>query len=410
MPRTTERFELVRALRHRALLLLTRQMWLKFASKRHKRLAREISQVLTTVAMVSSPRYLHPRTSMAPKMHAFKAFAALELSAVAFKQQFRMTREAFRGVLRLIRVDPVFYNDSHHKQAPIGEQLAVTLNRLGTTGNGTSIGAVAVKFGLSHGTVMKYTERVVEAIGNLADLYIRFPDARERAEISRRVGHKFGFDGCVGFVDGTHIILSQRPGVSGESFFTRKQRYAMNAQVVCDDKKVIRALVLGWPGSVHDSRAWRSSDMATRPGIFFSHGQYLMADSAYALSKYCMKPYTEPLASLPDNALFNWRFARTRVVNEHTIGILKNRWSSLKGLPHQIQKSAELPNVVNWITACAVLHNVLMGFGDLWDPTDVNENDDNDRNAPGGVYYAADGVDFRAELQRKVLEWVPPPR
>jgi hypothetical protein len=34
-----------------------------------------------------------------------------------------------------------------------------------------------------------------------------------------------GFPGCVGFIDGTMIPLSQKPKINGEVYFDRKKRY-----------------------------------------------------------------------------------------------------------------------------------------------------------------------------------------
>jgi hypothetical protein len=59
-----------------------------------------------------------------------------------------------------------------------------------------------------------------------------------------------GFPGCVGFVDGTYVVLRFCPTKDGETFFNRKSRYAYNIMLVCDNKKRIRYLVSGWPGSV----------------------------------------------------------------------------------------------------------------------------------------------------------------
>ena len=72
----------------------------------------------------------------------------------------------------------------------------------------------------------------------------------ERREISYRFNINHGLKGAVAIVDGTQIILSQRPHIDGETYWTRKGRYSINLQIICDDKKMIRSYVVGWPGSV----------------------------------------------------------------------------------------------------------------------------------------------------------------
>ncbi|KNE87435.1 hypothetical protein PSTG_19180 [Puccinia striiformis f. sp. tritici PST-78] len=61
-------------------------------------------------------------------------------------------------------------------------------------------------------------------------MYVQWPNRERRAEISE-VLRMEGFEGCMGFVDGTTIPLFQRPGFDGETFFDRKKRYSLNAQI-----------------------------------------------------------------------------------------------------------------------------------------------------------------------------------
>ena len=91
---------------------------------------------------------------------------------------------------------------------------------------------------------------------------IKWPDAAERAQISARFARDHGLPNAVGIVDGTPIVFSQRPGVDGGSFWSRKKHYSINLQLVCDDKGKIRYYLCGWPGSCFDSTVWGHSKMA----------------------------------------------------------------------------------------------------------------------------------------------------
>ena len=73
---------------------------------------------------------------------------------------------------------------------------------------------------------------------------ISWPNAEERLLISHRFERDHGIPGAVGIVDGTPVFFSQRPGVDGEVFWSRKCRYGINLQLVCDDKKKIRFYVV----------------------------------------------------------------------------------------------------------------------------------------------------------------------
>jgi len=92
------------------------------------------------------------------------------------------------------------------------------------------------------GTVIKATWQVIEAINSLGCKYVVWPDQRCRAEISECMAME-GFCRCVGFVDGTTILLSQHPGYDGEVFYDRKHRYSVNSQVICDCNKFITSFI-----------------------------------------------------------------------------------------------------------------------------------------------------------------------
>ncbi|CAH7683096.1 hypothetical protein PPACK8108_LOCUS16394 [Phakopsora pachyrhizi] len=70
-------------------------------------------------------------------------------------------------------------------------QVAVGLSRLGSTGNGASLGKIQMIFG---------------------DHTIKWPSKEEQKE-SIQVMQMEGFPNCVGFVDGTTIPLSQKPAL-----------------------------------------------------------------------------------------------------------------------------------------------------------------------------------------------------
>jgi hypothetical protein len=78
--------------------------------------------------------------------------------------------------------------------------------------------------GLAVGTVVLYTKQVIKAIMLVRGKWISWPDEMWRREISQ-VMQAEGFPGCVGFIDGTTIPLSQKPALDGETYYDRKGRY-----------------------------------------------------------------------------------------------------------------------------------------------------------------------------------------
>ena len=135
--------------------------------------------------------------------------------------------------------------------------------------------------------------------------------------------------------------------------------------------------------------------------ILFKSGQYLLADSAYQLSQTVIPAYKAPAAYERSNAEFNFRLAKSRVRNEHTIGILKSRFASLKELRlHLYQKSHMLP-YIKWIYSCMILHNMLSKLDDSWDSINADINLDTTFSCNHGRSLASENM--RAEVKQKCL-------
>ncbi|KAF7308036.1 DDE Tnp4 domain-containing protein [Mycena kentingensis (nom. inval.)] len=87
-----------------------------------------------------------------------------------FQNMLRLTPYCFDVLLHLIQDHPIFSNNSNNAQAPVEQQLAVALYRLGRYGNGASVHDIARIAGCSEGSVENFTKRVFTAIASLHDL------------------------------------------------------------------------------------------------------------------------------------------------------------------------------------------------------------------------------------------------
>ncbi len=67
--------------------------------------------------------------------------------------------------------------------------------------------------------------------------------------------------------------------------------------------------VLGPPGSVHDSMAFKESHAYKESDQLFPNGKWLWADSAYGLSLSCVVPYKLPQSLAPSNHQFNYHLS-----------------------------------------------------------------------------------------------------
>jgi hypothetical protein len=206
-------------------------------------------------------------------------------------------------------------------------------------------------------------------------------------------------------VDGTPVVLSQKPAVDGEVFFNRKGSYAFNIQLIVDDKKAIRFYQIGWPGSVADTTIFDKSSIVLYHDKFFSEDEYILADSGYALKSFVIVPYKQPAASLPHNRIFNELFSSCRCGIEHANGIWKNRWASLKGIRTQIRTKADFKVINTHILVCIILHNILISFNDEWDDVEVEDV----HVAANAVHvqksYKKTALERRVEIQNELLAW-----
>ena len=89
----------------------------------------------------------------------------------------------------------------------------------------------------------------------------------------------------------------------------------------------------------------------------------IVADSAFSLQPWLLKPYTEAVLS-EKMRYFNYRLSRARMVTEGPFRQLKGRWRIL------LRKNENTPEEVTITTlACMVLHNICMANGDAIPPT-----------------------------------------
>jgi len=110
-------------------------------------------------------------------------------------------------------------------------QLAIFLHRIGSR---SDIFNICSKFGIGEGTVILYTKRIIKAIIAQKNLFVQWPKGEKRNHVHRGFQLIGGFENVIGVVDGTHIILNEKPSKSPELYFNRKKCYSIHCQGVVD--------------------------------------------------------------------------------------------------------------------------------------------------------------------------------
>ncbi|TRM55209.1 hypothetical protein BD626DRAFT_393357 [Schizophyllum amplum] len=186
-------------------------------------------------------RYEVPRTRLERPSESYLHHVLLRLKhsdPPHFRQYLRVDPHTFDELVARIEDDAVFVNnsDSAH-QAPVEEQLAVTLYRFGHDGNAAGLQATADWAGIGKGSVQNYMHRVMTALLRPETQFmqdaVRLPTEDEKEDAKQWVEENScrAWRGGWCFVDGTLVPLARRPAWYGESYFDRKSRYSLNIQV-----------------------------------------------------------------------------------------------------------------------------------------------------------------------------------
>lgn len=351
---------------------------------------------------VFGPRYMLSRQISAGR-HSDNILDNLldSFSETHFRAFFRMTKASFGALVNLLH--PLWEEHAlgsaessegrrGGRGKPVSHQIATGLYVLGGQGGGRE--RIRGTLNIGYGTVNTYLWRLLKVLTSLTSRYIRWPSliARRESQALRLARADSGegpicdkvFHRCIGFLDGSIIVLQTKPLIDPEAYFSRKKNYGFNLQAICDwDGRFIHAS-MGYTASTHDSTAFKNSGIYKNQTFFFQPEEYLLADKGYALERHIIVSFKEPLSRLPTNSDFNYQLSIPRVKIEHAFGMLKARFPTLFNLPLRIDEDQihGHQRVFQWVMGCLVLHNILLGFheDESWLEEDTG-NEDSHENA-----------------------------
>jgi hypothetical protein len=180
-----------------------------------------------------------------------------------FKSHFRMSPSTFEAILQQIAICPEVRKKDQNmhggrRQINIEKTLLIVLWTLATP---DSYRSVADRFNVTESSVYNCLNSIIKAINNnLSKIYIKWPKQHEKLSATRMFA-KYGLQSVLGAVDGCHIPI-KRPQEYGNDYFNRKKFYSIVLQGICSRKLMFIDVDCSWPGSVHDARVFRTSDMS----------------------------------------------------------------------------------------------------------------------------------------------------
>lgn len=141
-------------------------------------------------------------------------------------------------------------------------------------------------------------------------------------------------------------------------------------QVVCDDRKRIRDVFIGFPGSVHDARVFKNSPLQETL-VEKCHNRFILGDSAYPCLRNLLTPYRDNGRLTRTETNYNKKLSHCRILIEHTFGILKQKFRQLYHI-----KLHNVEQICHFIRACCVLYNLSDGYLNVMDENGEYENNE----------------------------------
>ncbi|VDO94396.1 unnamed protein product [Heligmosomoides polygyrus] len=271
------------------------------------------------------------RTSI-PRVFRDRSVPFEALSDTEFRKDYRFTKPTFFKICGLLAED-LSHKTGRGSDLPVALQVCICIHLLGRNVMQSDSARIA---GCNQTTVSREAKRW-----------------RYNGRSS-----KYRIPGIVGIIDGTHVHITA-PVESEEDYVNRKNFHSLNVGVVVDYEGRIRWVSTKWPGSTHDSRVLKSSELyhnltrGTLDGV-------IIGDSAYAAETFLLKPITNP--STPKEERYNRSLCSARSRIERCFGVLKRQFHILHAeCRYAPAKAAQI------VLACCILRNIAIDSKELDD-------------------------------------------
>ena len=178
-----------------------------------------------------------------------------------WQKEFRMSPLTFEFIIDLVEQNMAKADTVFRKAVPIEKRVEVGLWRLST---GNSFRTISKVFGIGKSTVIKLVNELISELVRMSPEFIKFP--KTTLETGAKIRSFRDFTGCkipqvLGAIDRTHIEILAPSSDSKVDYFNRKQKFTVNTQAVIGANLEFLDVATGYPGSVHDARALRSSTL-----------------------------------------------------------------------------------------------------------------------------------------------------
>ncbi len=217
--------------------------------------------------------------------------------------------------------------------------------------------------GVSQKTTWLAIQKVTNQLCLLNAQYIHMPTTQEIEETANRLEAQFhlsqfafGIDGVVMKFDGALREIPE--GTVQQDFWHCKMLYAINVQVVGNDRHLIYDINVDCQGNTNNARVWKISQV--KRVIERQHRFLFAGDSGYPINENLITPYrnAEALRN-PRRCKFNQRLTGLRMVcTENIFAIMKHRFPKLTKLRCSLFRARKI------IVTIAILYNIAILWND----------------------------------------------
>ena len=276
-----------------------------------------------------------------------------------FTNFMRMAPEFFEMIKT--GLEPRLARQATNYRAPIsvGENLALTIRYLAT---GESYTSLSCQFRVADPPFPSFYQR------SAGPSRMSSPESTSDVLLLQMSGKNWNWNvpHALGALDGKHVAL-KKPKNSGALYHNYKGLFSIVMLVLVDGQYKFRWVDVGTAGSCSDTQIFNTCYLKRKiddgsigfpdPAPITQGGRdvpyFILADDAFALKTWLMKPYGRRMLTREER-IANYRISRGRRVVENAFGILVSRFRVM-------MTTIELPpeTVRDVVMTCVVLHNIL---------------------------------------------------
>lgn len=279
-----------------------------------------------------------------------------------FRMFFRMSRPTFELIARQVGTFLQEYQvvrSSGRSPITVETHLMIFLWYVGSL---EPLCRIADRFNVTQFSVLNIRKRMCKVfLKHLKLKYIVWPTGQERLHVVNAFQEKKDFPGIAGAIDSTHIQIKP-PKEHPQTYVNRKGYHSINLQCVCrEDMRYIHCFA-GWPGSCHDSRVLKNSDLWQTGQQLHNDGHHLIGDGGFPLKVWLMTPFRDNGHLTREQQHYNYCLSASRQVIERSFSLLKGRFRRLQYLDvYKVEVDVQL------CISCCILHNICIMESDELD-------------------------------------------